>query len=303
VSVSPEQAVDAANEVFGRHEGRRALHAKGILCRGTFTATPAAARLTRAAHMQGEPVPAQIRLSNGSGHPRSPDNAPDVRGLAVKFALSDGSKTDMVAQSLPWFAFHDADEFVEFLRVQRRVPSMAWRFPAYLISHPHMVRALRVNAPALRVPQSYVSLRYYGIHAFRWVAADGSSRYVRYEWVPLDGDRRLGVREARSRSRDFLQEEMRVRLARGSAEFTLELQIAAPGDPVDDPSKRWPPQRERLAAGTLEIVAVDEETDENALVFDPANVTDGIDLSDDPVLRFRPEAYSDSASRRMSRTA
>jgi catalase len=180
---------------------------------------------------------------------------------------------------------------------------MAWRFPAYLISHPHMVGALRVNAPALRVPASYVSLHFYGIHAFRWVAADGSSRYVRYKWVPLDGDRRLGLREARSRGRDFLQEEMRERLGRGSAEFTLELQIAAPEDPVDDPSRRWPPQRQRLAAGTLEIVEVDEETDENALVFDPANVTDGIELSNDPVLRFRPAAYSDSASRRMSRTA
>jgi catalase len=303
VTITPQGAVDAANDVFGRHPGRRALHAKGVLCRGTFTATADAARLTRAAHMQGDPVPAEIRLSNGSGHPRSPDNVPDVRGLAVKFALGDGTQTDIVAQSLPWFAFRDPDGFVEFLRAQRRTPSMLWRFPAYLITHPHMLRALQINAPALRVPESYVSLRFYGIHAFRWIAADASSRYVRYEWVPLDGDRRLGLREARSRGRDFLQEGLRERLARGSAEFSLEIQVAAPGDPVDDPSKRWPPQRERVVAGRLEIVEVDEQADENALVFDPANVTDGIELSDDPVLRFRPEAYSASAARRMSKTA
>jgi catalase len=181
---------------------------------------------------------------------------------------------------------------------QRRSPSMAWRFPAYLVRHPEMINPLRVNLPALKVPQGYATLAYYGVHAFRWIAADGSTRYVRYRWVPLDGDLRLGAREARSRGRDFLQQELPGRLARGTANFTLEVQIAAPSDPVDDPSKRWPPERERVDAGTLELVEVDEGADQNALVFDPARVTDGIELSNDPVLQFRPKAYSVSISRR-----
>ena len=299
MTITPEAAVDAANEVFGRHPGRRAFHAKGTLCRGTFTATPGAARLTRAAHMQGDPVPAQVRVSNGSGDPNAPDNVPDIRGLAVKFELPDGSTSDIVAQSLPWFSFHDPDGFIEFVLAQRRTPSIAWRFPAYLTKHPQMLGALRVNGPALRVPASYATLRYYGVHAFRLLSSDGGSRYVRYEWAPADGDRRIGLRDARSRSRDFLQQEFRERLARGAARFTLELQIAAPGDTVDDPATRWPAERERIVAGTLEITAADDEADENALVFDPANVTDGIELSADPVLQFRPRAYSESAARRM----
>ena len=299
MTITPEQAVDAANEVFGRHPGYRAFHAKGTLCRGTFTARPEAGRLTSAAHMRGEPVPAQIRLSNGSGVPSAPDNIPDVRGLAVKLELPDGNQTDIVAQSLPWFAFHTPDEFIEFVRSQKREPAMAWRFPAYLLRHPGMIGALRVNLPALRVPESYTTLRYYGVHAFRWAAADGSTRYVRYQWIPLDGDRRLGAREARSRDRDFLQRELRERLTRGTANFTLELQIAAPDDPVDDPSKRWPRERERLDAGTLAITEVEEGADQNSLVFDPARITDGIELSNDPVLQFRPHAYSVSVSRRL----
>jgi catalase len=298
VTITPQQAVDAANEVFGPHPRRRAFHAKGTLCRGTFTATPAAARLTRAAHMQGEPVPTTVRVSNGGGDPGVPDYQPDVRGLAVKFELPDGGQTDIVAQSLPWFAFRDPDGFIEFVLAQKRTPAIAWRFPAYVVRHPQMVSALRVNLPALRVPASYATLRYYGVHAFRFLAEDGSSRFVRYEWVPQAGDHRLGPRQARSRGRDFLQQEIRERLSRGPARFTLELQIAAPGDPTDDPSKRWPPERERIDAGTLELVEVDETTDENGLVFDPARVTDGIELSDDPVLQFRPRAYSESVARR-----
>lgn len=300
MTITPEQAVDAANEVFGRHPKKRAFHAKGTLCRGTFTATPAAARLTRAAHMQGEPVPATVRVSNGGGDPGVPDYQPDVRGLATKFDLPDGSATDIVAQSLPWFSFHDPDGFIEFVLAQRRAPSMAWRFPAYLIRHPEMIKSLRVNLPALKVPVSYATLGYYGVHAFRFVAEDGSSRFVRYEWVPEAGDHRLGPRAARAQGRDFLQQEIRERLSRGPARFTLELQIAAPGDPTDDPSKRWPAERQRVNAGTLEAVEVDESTDENGLVFDPARVTDGIELSDDGVLQFRPRAYSESFARRTA---
>jgi catalase len=88
--VTPDQAIDAIRSTGGAQPGNRALHAKGKLYRGTFTATPEAAALSRAAHLSGAAVPALIRFSNGSGNPRQPDNAPGVRGLAVKFTLPDG---------------------------------------------------------------------------------------------------------------------------------------------------------------------------------------------------------------------
>ena len=96
MTVTPEQALDTVNEVFGRHPGYRALHAKGTLCTGRVTAAPAGAALTRATLMRGERVPATIRFSNGDGDPQAPDHAPDVRGLAVKLYLPDGSRTDIV---------------------------------------------------------------------------------------------------------------------------------------------------------------------------------------------------------------
>ena len=78
--------------------------------------------------------------------------------------------------------------------------------------------------------------------------------------------------------------------------FTLELQIAQPGDPVNDPSAAWPEERQRVAAGTFELTELDteRETGDDVLVFDPTRVTDGIELSDDPVLRFRHRAYAES---------
>ena len=35
-----EQLVDAANAIYGSHPHRRALHAKGTWCEGSFSATP-----------------------------------------------------------------------------------------------------------------------------------------------------------------------------------------------------------------------------------------------------------------------
>src|ERR671922_1185100 len=93
----PEQAVDAVGEIFGRHRGYRAVHAKGVLSAGTFTASPEARNLTRAAHMQGEPAPVTVRFSNASGDPDAHDGIPDGRGMAVKLYLADGTRTDIVA--------------------------------------------------------------------------------------------------------------------------------------------------------------------------------------------------------------
>ena len=118
----PEQIVDAIHDLSGRHAGTRAVHAKGVVCEGTFTATPEAAGLTRAAHMQGDPVPATVRFSNGGGDPAAKDSSKDGRGLAVKLYLEDGSRTDMVAITLPRFFVRTPEDFLEFTRSRKPDP-------------------------------------------------------------------------------------------------------------------------------------------------------------------------------------
>src|SRR5919202_1893425 len=129
---TPEQTVDGINRRYGRHDGYRALHAKGTVTRGVFTATGDARRLTRAVHMQGDPIEVHVRFSNGSGDPRSPDWQPDVRGMATTFHLPDGSRTDISAQTVPHFPMKTQDEFVEL--VQAGEPSLRSprRFPGFL---------------------------------------------------------------------------------------------------------------------------------------------------------------------------
>ncbi len=63
----------------------------------------------------------------------------------------------------------------------------------------------------------------------------------------------------------------------------------------------WPSDRPTVQAGTLEVDALpsDPEAAGEVLVFDPTKVSDGIELSRDPILLFRPGAYAISAERRQ----
>jgi catalase len=301
--ITPKQALDVINQRFGRHPGHRALHAKGILAKGTFTATPEAAGLTRAQHMQGQAIPVTVRFSNGSGDPNLPDYGPEVRGMGVKFYLPDGSRTDISAQTVPRFPVRTPDAFMNLLRASAPGPGRLWRLPLFLATHPEALPALRANAPTLKPPASYASVSYNAVHAFKWIDSGGGERYVRYRWLPETEESPLAPDEAKSRGKDYLQDDIKERLATGPVRFTLELQIAGPGDKVDDPSAVWPDEREKVAAGTLELTELEtgRETGGDVLVFDPVRVTDGIELSEDPILQYRSPAYSVSVERRTAR--
>lgn len=300
MTVDAKQAMVAIHSCFGRHPGFRALHAKGTLLKGTFTAQSEAASLTKAMHMQGEAVPVTARLSNGSGNPDQPDYAPDPRGLAVKFYLPDGSRTDIVAVTTPRFISRTAEGFVELLGAQGSGVAAAWKLPLVFARHPEMIRNAPALAPSLRPPPSYACATYYGQHAFKWIDSSGGEQFVRYTWLPEASEPRISLREARARGRDYLRQDLERRLGDGPIRFALELQLAGAGDPLEDPSAAWPKGRRRVRAGSLELTEHEtgRETGGDVLVFDPTRVTDGIECSNDPVLQFRPKAYSESVAER-----
>jgi len=299
-----EQLVEAANAVFGSHPNSRALHAKGTWCQGTFTATPESARLTRAPHLQGHPVPAVIRFSNASGDPESHDAARDGRGMAVKLRLSSGEETDILATMAPCFVARTPEDFLELLRLRKPDPDSGQpdmeKLGAYLAEHPEAQPAIQ-SVISSEPPASFATLTFHSPHAFKLVTDDGNGTWVRYRWRPEAGEATLPDDVARERGRDYLREELAERLRGGPAGFELLFQVATDEDPLEDPTAIWPDDREIVVAGRLEIIerVDDPESQEHIDVFDPARVVDGIELSDDPILHARPRAYSVSAYRRL----
>jgi catalase len=298
------QAVDAVCAISGKHPGFRAVHAKGTLCAALFTPSDDAKSLSRAAHFDGRPVRAHVRFSNGSGDPAAPDFEPrEGRGMATKFYLPDETTTDIVGINLPAFFVSTVDGFLDFCRARVPDPSTGEPDPAaigaFLEQYPE---ALTAGAAVLAAtpPESYLRCAYNSLHAYRFVDDAGDGRYGRYRWEPEAGEANLSVEEAEARGPDYLQDDLATRLAGKPATFTLSVQVAEDGDAVDDPTVPLPDERPRVTMGRLEVtgVAHDREQGDDVLVFDPTRVTDGIELSDDPILRFRTYAYAESVLRR-----
>jgi catalase len=296
------QIVDTFNELYGAHEGHRAVHAKGALCAATFTPTPGAAALTKAEHMQGRAVRAHVRFSNAGGDPTKPDWTREGRGMAVKLYLENGT-TDIVAVTVPVFIARTPEDFLEVTRT--RIPDPATGKPddekigKYLEAHPEAMGSI-MAALSAQPPESYLRLVYHGIHAFRFEDARGGSRWVRYRWEPELGEAFLDPKEAKQRDPSYLRADLEARLGEGPVGMVLSAQIADEGDPIDDPTAAWPDERERVEIGRLEITGLsfDREQDGDVLVFDPTRVTDGIGLSRDEILNARPHAYAESVFRR-----
>jgi catalase len=298
------QAVDAINAISGHHPDARAAHAKGTLCAATFTPTPEARSLSRAAHFRDGPTRAHVRFSNGSGDPTASDCEPrEGRGMATKFYLADGTTTDVIGITLPAFFVNTVDGFLDFCRARTPDPATGEPDPAaigaFLEQHPE---ALTAGAAVLSAspPESYLTCAYNSLHAYRFVDDSGDSRFVRYRWEPEAGEASITVEDAEARGPNYLQEDLATRLEGAPAAFELSVQIAGDGDDVDDPSVPWPDDRQRVKLGRLEVtgLAHDREKGDDVLVFDPTRVTDGIELSNDPILLFRTRAYAESVLRR-----
>jgi catalase len=297
------ELVDTLRALAGSHPQFRPVHAKGIVCAGTFRASRDAPRMTRAAHMQGGLVQAIVRFSNGSGDPDVHDGQPGVRAMSVKFQLPGGGSADILANSIEGFPARTPEEFLEFLRAQLPDPAtgkpVADVVPKFLASHP-ATAAFIGRLMQKPIPQSYATASYHAEHAFLFRAADGSSRFGRYHYIPDAGEAFLSPEEGGKRSANFLREELEKRLNAGPIGFRLLLQVAAEGDPTDDPTALWPEDRPRVELGHLEIARISPTgaDDERRLVFDPRNLADGIELSKDPVLLARSAAYAISYERR-----
>jgi catalase len=299
---TPEvQAVDALNALFGQHPGIRANHAKGIVAIGSFSASPEAATLSRAPHLQGATVPVTVRFSNASGAPNIPDNSPNAnpRGLAVKFRLPDGGDTDVVINSLAFFPVRTIEEFRDFLIAAKASgpndpkPTPIERF---LAEHPKAAQALA----STKTPASYATEQYNGVDAFIFVGPKGERTPFRYRVVPVAGVQHLSDDDIARRGPNFLSEDLEQRLKQGPIEFRVMAQIAEPGDPVEDATVPWPADRRLANLGTLRIEAIasDNAAASKSLVFFPGNLPEGVEPSGDPLIASRDAAYAESLTRR-----
>ena len=299
----PVALVDALNTLAGGpHKGFRANHAKGIMVEGAFTPAKSATLLSKAPHF-ARSVPVMVRFSDATGVPTLPDAAPEAspHGMAIRFKLPNGSSTDIVSISANGFPVATPEDFLAFLTAAANSsPGVPKPTPVELFvgSHPAALKFVTTPRPA---PDSFGTLAYYGVNAFKFTNARGVSRYGRYQIIPEAGARTLTPDEIAHADPKYLMDELTQRLAKGSVKFRLQVQLAKDGDSTNDGTQVWPEDREILVLGviTLTTVTADQVAAQKLIMFNPLSLQVGIEPSADPVLLARPSAYAVSYSQRF----
>lgn len=294
------QLIDAMNKLWGVYPGFRANHAKGIVATGNFKATPQAAHLSKAMLFAGGTVPVTVRFSDATGIPNIPDGSDRANGhgIAIKFHLPEGTETDMVLNSIKFFPVSTSADFRDMLLAIAASPHDApkpTKFDQFVAAHPAVQRALATA----QTPGSFADEEYNGINAFVFVNDKGERRAVRYLMSP-EKLVHLDAEQAAKMAPDFLVDELPARLARAPVTFRLKARLASPSDTTKDPSQPWPDSDEIVELGVLTIdKPVSDSLDaQKKLLFLPGQLTEGIEISDDPMIAIRNGAYAVSFSRR-----
>jgi catalase len=301
--VTPDQVVSAIEGAFGVTPGERRNHIKGTCAVGEFVGTPEAAAFSRSALFAGKPVPVIARFSLAGGNPKAPDTAKSGRGMALEFALPDGSLQHMSMLNTPLFGAAQPQTFLDMMIAIKPDPATGKPDPekvkAFKASHPdNLAQAdfLASNNP----PTSYANSAYWGIHTFKFINKEQKSSIVRWRFVPQDGEKRLSDAELKSSPPNFLEQALIEKTKQQPVKWDMMVTIGEAGDTEDNPTVAWPENRKMVKAGTLTISAATPQKGAacEKINFDPLVMGDGIAASSDPVLQFRSPAYALSFAKR-----
>jgi catalase len=296
----PSRFADRFEHVYGRHDGFRRNHAKGLSATGSFASTGAGVAICRAAVFQPGTVPLVGRFSLGGGLPDQADKPGTVRGLGLLFQ-ANGQQWRTAMINLPVFTDSTPQGFYERLLASKPLPDTGKPDPqkmaAFLDRHPETVAAMKIikQSPA---SAGFADSTFYGLNAFWFTNGAGAIVPVRWSVVPQDAGGNVAPQPPRGK--DYLFDDLIRTLAQRPLKWRLVLTIGEAGDPTNDATKPWPQSRRSIDAGIITITAVQTEEPGNArdINFDPLVLPDGITASDDPLPAARSAVYARSFTRR-----
>lgn len=294
-----DSIVENIHTVLGAHPGYRALHADGRMYRGSFRANEAAPTYTRAVHLQGDTIPVTVRFSKGGGDPFA--HFSNTVGMATRFYLPDGRVTNLVMLSQKLFIANTVEQFVGLLEAAMPTepggPPNRAGLQRFLAENPNSLAVFKMRE-ATPAPVSFAHTEFNSVHAFFFVNAAGDRTPARYHWSPVAGIQGQPAADLSRQPVDALFAELEARLAGSPVEFDMVLELAEPGDPLDDATALWPEERRRVTIGRLTLTAPTSEAEigDPVMNHDPTALTDGIDATDDPILQVRRGVYEVSAA-------
>jgi catalase len=299
----------------------RVVHARGAGAHGYFQPYASMAALTKAKFLADPAVktPVFVRFSTVAGSRGSADSVRDVRGFSVKFYTKDGNY-DIVGNNIPVFFIQDAIKFPDLIHAVKPEPDNEmpqastahpsfWDFISLIPESMHMIMWILSDRT---VPRNFRTMQGFGIHTFRWVNAEGKSRFIKYHWKPLAGVHSNVFDEAQKiagKDPDFHRRDLAESIDKGNyPEYELGVQIIEEEDELKfdfdilDSTKLIP--EELVPVQPIGKMVLDRNPDNffaetEQVAFRPSNIVSGIDFSDDPLLQGRLVSYHDTQLHRL----
>jgi catalase len=299
----------------------RIVHARGTAAHGVFQVYASQAGLSKAAFLQdpGKQTPVYVRFSTVQGPRGSADTVRDVRGFAVKFYTEEGN-FDLVGNNMPVFFIQDAIKFPDFVHAVKpephnEIPTGAsahdtfWDFVSLVPETAHMVMWVMSDRA---IPVSLRAIQGFGVHTFRMINAEGTSRFVKFHWKPLSGVYSLVWDEAQKlagKDPDFNRRALWEDIESGDyPEWELGVQVVEEADEhkfdfdLLDPTKIIP--EELVPVQPIGKLTLNRNPDNffaetEQVAFHPGHIVPGIDFSNDPLLQGRLFSYTDTQLLRL----
>ena len=300
-ALTPSRFADRFEQVYGRHDGFRRNHAKGLSATGTFASNGAGVAVSKASVFTTGTVPVIGRFSLSGGLPDQVDKPDTVRGLALEFLLPNGEQWRTAMVNIPVFPDSTPEGFYERLLASKALPDSGRPDPqkmaAFLSRHPETVNAMKIIKQYPPSP-GFDDSTFYGLNAFLFTNSAGTIAPVR--WIAVPDKRGAPAVPAHQDDPNHLFDDLIRVVARQPLRWRLILTIGVPGDPTNDATRPWPSSTRSIDAGAVTINAVQTEAPGNGrdINFDPLVLPDGIAPSDDPLLSARSAVYARSFTRR-----
>jgi catalase len=303
-ALTPARMIDTFEQVNGLHPGFRRNHAKGVCFSGYFDSNGQGVALSKASIFAPGRLPVIGRFALAGGQPLQADAPRSVRSMAILFKLPDGEEWRTGMNNTPVFAVNTPEAFYEQLLASAPDPATGKPDPgkmsAFLAKNPASAKAIQLirNAP---VSSGFDNATFNSLNAFQFINAVGKITSVRWSMTPVEPFESPGAAQA---DPNYLFDALIASIHRHPLQWHLVVTIGEPGDPTNDATLPWPPDRQQVDVGTLTIDHVESEESSPArdINFDPLVLPNGIASSDDPLLSARSAAYAQSFTRREGET-
>lgn len=297
----------------------RVVHARGAGAFGEFVASADFSDVTMADFLSqaGKKTPLFVRFSTVTHQQGSPETYRDPRGFAVKFYTEEGNY-DLVGNNLPVFFIRDAIKFPDMVHAFKPSPltngasdpNRVFDFFSNLPESTHMLTWLFSD---YGIPANYRQMEGNGVHAYKWVNANGEVTYVKYKWVPQQEAKNLTQEEAnkiQSTAIEHATLDLYNAIEAGNyPKWDLYVQMLKKEDfaaldfnPVDV-TKIWPESiAKSVKVGTMTLnqnpTNYFQQVEQAA--FSPGTLVPGIEPSEDKLLQGRLFSYFDTQRHRLT---